>query len=138
MKKLLALTSLLYSLNAFAEVYDCYRKAQILDGVVKHHWLKTDTKIAGMGSLEMENRPIGDTFEAPYTTKVYIVDHSNQEPRRCKIVKHVDEDCVNSKLDIGKYLGRFSLVNNCQTFVASVLRKCSTKPVVRGNPGRGF
>jgi hypothetical protein len=36
----------------------------------------------------------------------------------------VDEDCVNAELDLGKPLGHFSLINNCQTFVSRVIKRC--------------
>ncbi len=125
MKYALAFIILGFSISSFAMVEDCYRKAQIMGGIVNHHWIKTDTKIAGMGSGISEGQ-IGDRFEAPYTTHVFVIDHSDQVAKICKEIKDVDEDCVNAELDVGKALGRFSLINNCQTYVSSVLRKCST------------
>lgn len=128
MKYVLAFIILGLSINSFAAVEDCYRKAQIMGGVVNHHWIKTDTKIAGMGSGAVEGQ-IGDRFETPYTTHVFVIDHSDQVAKACKEIKDIDEDCVNAELDLGKPLGRFNLVNNCQTFVSQVLKKCSTKEV---------
>lgn len=122
---LLTLT-LALSTNAYSSVELCHRKAEIARGLVDHYWLKTDTKEAGMGSEVLnEGGQIGDQFEAPYSTKVYIVDHSGQTPLSCKVLTEVDEDCVNEKLDIGKYLGRFTLINNCQTFTRRIIEKCS-------------
>lgn len=126
MKKLLTLLLLSLSFSCFAVVENCHRTAEIMGGIVNHHWLKTDTKIAGMGSGVVEGL-IGDRFEAPYATLVYIIDHSLQEAKSCKEIKDIDEDCVNAELDIGKPLGRFNLFNNCQSFVTRVLKKCSTK-----------
>lgn len=126
MKYILTFIILGFSINSFAVVQNCYRKAQIMGGVVNHHWIKTDTKTAGMGSGNSQEQ-IGDRFEAPYTTHVFVIDHSDQEALNCKEIKDVDEDCVNAQLDIGKPLGRFNLINNCQTYVSSVLKRCSTK-----------
>lgn len=117
---------LCFSGVSFAKVENCQRRAQILKGIVQHHWIKTDTKSAGMGS-GLSDEQIGDTFEAPYTTHVFVIDHSNQSAEKCEEIKEIDEDCVNAELDVGKSLGRFSLVNNCQFFVFDVLKKCSTK-----------
>ena len=128
MKTVIVLVTILSSLSSFSAVEDCSRKAQIMGGVVNHHWLKTDTKVAGMGSGY--DGPIGDRFEAPYKTHVFVIDHSNQVAEKCREIAGVDEDCVNEKLDIGQYLGRFNLINNCQAFVSKILRECSlSKPV---------
>ncbi len=125
MKYFVTLLILIFSNTSYSKVEECYRKAQIIKGLVTHHWLKTDTKIAGMGSGETANEQIGDKFEAPYSTHVFIVDHSDQIAESCKEITYADEDCVNAELDLGKPLGHFSLGNNCQTFVSKVLRKCS-------------
>jgi hypothetical protein len=125
--KLYALILLIIlSNNSFGAVENCHRKAKILNGLVNHHWLKTDTKTAGMGSGQSSTL-IGDRIEAPYATLVYVVDHSEYIAKSCVEVKDIDEDCVNEELDLGKPLGSFSLLNNCQSFVEIVLKKCSTK-----------
>lgn len=118
------LLMVIYTCNTHAVVFDCSRKAQIMGGAVNHHWLKTDTKNAGMGSGN--DGLIGDHFEAPYATHVFVIDHSNQTAEKCKEIKDIDEDCVNEQLDIGKPLGRFNLINNCQTFVSGILKECKT------------
>jgi hypothetical protein len=125
MKFILLTLILFYSANGFSKVEICHRHAEILKGLVDHYWIKTDTKEAGMGSELLATLQIGDKFEAPYTTKVFIVDHSNQTAIACKENLEVDEDCVNEQLDLGKPLGHFSLINNCQSFVARVIKKCS-------------
>ena len=125
MKYILTLTLILISsTDSFAKVEVCHRPAQIIKGMVNHYWLKTETKEAGMGSDEVGDVKIGDKFEMPYATKVFIVDHSNQTALICKERSDVDEDCVNASLDVGRYLGHFSLTNNCQTFVSRVIDKC--------------
>ena len=106
--------------NASVEI--CHRKAQIAFGLVSHYWLKTDTVVAGMGSGRSAVQ-IGDEFEGP-GTKVFVIDHTDQIAETCEeTVNHI-EDCVNEELEVGKSLGRFTPVNNCQTFVRSVLKKC--------------
>lgn len=122
--------ALSFSFSSFAKVEACFRPAALLNGLVDHYWLKTDTKTAGMGSKTLTDfangAQIGDQFEAPFITKVFIVDHSNQHASFCIEKKDIDEDCVNEELDIGKPLGRFGLLNNCQTFVRGILHKCLT------------
>jgi RHS repeat-associated protein len=110
------------------KVQRCCRKAEILGGLVSHCWIKTDTVTAGMASNPQCRAGVGDNFEPPYTTKVYVSDHSCEKPGSCEDVDDVDEDCVNKELTVGKALGRFDLANNnCQTFVHEVLKKCSKK-----------
>lgn len=107
---------------AYATVEICHRKAQIAFGLVGHYWLKTDIKVAGMGSGK-SSAQIGDEFEGP-GTKVFVIDHTDQVAETCEeSVNHI-EDCINEELEIGKSLGRFTPINNCQTFVRSVLKKC--------------
>lgn len=117
---LLLIFSAQFSANASVEI--CHRKAQIAFGLVGHYWLKTDTIVAGMGSGRSTSQ-IGDEFEGP-GTKVFVIDHTDQIAETCEeTVNHI-EDCINEELKIGKSLGRFTPVNNCQTFVRSVLKKC--------------
>ncbi len=139
MKYIFTLIILSYSFTSFSKVEDCHRRAQILHGLVEHHWIKTDTKIAGMGSGQITDKQIGDKFEAPYATLVFIIDHSNQVAETCKEILNIDEDCVNAELDFGKPLGHFSLINNCQSFVSNVFRRCSTIKTPREIfPGESF
>ncbi|MEK6538360.1 MAG: RHS repeat-associated core domain-containing protein, partial [Nitrospirota bacterium] len=96
--------------------------------LVDHHWIKTDTKEAGMGPVgggeEGGMTPIGDPTE--------ITDHSKPHSRSsepgstCEEVKGVDEDKVNKELEIGKPLGPWGLHNNCRSFVDDVLRRSRT------------
>ncbi len=110
---------------AYARVEICFRKAQIINGLVNHYWIRTDYISAGMGSGLVEK--IGDRLELPFVTKVFVVDHSAEIPDRCEVVEDIDEDCINSHLKLGRSLGRFSLRNNCQTFVKKLLRRCGPK-----------
>lgn len=111
-------------LSAFAKVEICYRKAQIVSGLVNHFWLKTDTRNAGMGSGLVQGN-IGDQYEGPFT-KVFVIDHSDQIAEVCTESNNYDEQCLDEELEIGRSLGRFSPFNNCQTFTKKVLKKCET------------
>jgi hypothetical protein len=62
---------------------------------------------------------------------VAVLNHSgrsNQEGASCKKVDNVDEKKVNNLLKIGRPLGRWGPLNNCQTFVHQVLQNASTAP----------
>jgi hypothetical protein len=67
----------------------------------------------------------GDAYDFLYLTEVGIVDHSGDSQNRpgatCEAVEDVNEDRVNQLLDIGRPLGRFSMVNNCRSFAFDVL-----------------
>jgi hypothetical protein len=85
-------------------------------------------------------RIAGDEYEPPYSTPVYVSDHSC-DTGSCQLIDDIDEDCVNEELGIGRSLGRFDLAfNNCRSFANSVIEKCSTKNIPRtpyfGNAGR--
>ncbi len=126
MKKMGLLFILLsfFTISANADVSVCSRTADVLAGIFEHQWIKTNEVEAGMGGAIYEDALIGDRFEMPYTTEVYVRDHSNDRPEKCLPKYHVVEDCVNEELEIGKYLGQWHMFNNCQTFVSEVLRKC--------------
>lgn len=108
-------------------VQQCCRKAEILGGRVDHCWLKTDTITAGLASSPQCRAGVGDNYEFPWTTPVYVSDHSCEVGGRCNVIDDVDEACVNRELRIGRSLGGFGVTNSCQTFVFSVVRKCSKK-----------
>mgnify|MGYP001585056690 CR=1 FL=1 len=107
-------------------VQQCCRPAEILSGAVEHCWLKTDTITAGMASSPQCRANVGNVYEPPYSTDVYISDYSCEVGATCvDIPWEVDEDCVNRQMKIGTYLGKFTGLNNCQTFANEVLNKCT-------------
>lgn len=108
-------------------VQQCCRKAEIANGLVDHCWLQTDTITAGMASSPQCRANVGDRKELPWKTKVYVSDHSCEVGGQCNVINDVDEQCVNRELAIGRSLGRFGMFNNCQTFVFSVVKKCSKR-----------
>jgi RHS repeat-associated protein len=133
------------------KVYRCSRKAIVnvlgfnLNGLTgfKHHWIKTDTKEAGLGPAGggipgVPGQPgaqgtSSDSIGEPTT----VNDHSGASDApgaECEEVKDVDEDCVNKHLQIGSYEGPFGIppTNNCQTFAGDILDACSTKPKPKG------
>lgn len=126
MKAIILLFTLLLSLELLAEVEVCSRKAQVAFGIFSHMWIKTEKVIAGMGGQIFDGEMIGDVMELPYITDVFVRDHSHEIAEKCEIKKGVDEECVNDQLDIGRYLGKWRMLNQCQTFVASVIDKCTT------------
>ncbi len=90
---------------------------------VKHCFIKTDTVIAGMGPANGGPLP-----SCPLFTQTAITNHSGEtiSPGECNDVPAVDEDCVNKSLKIGTPTGRWTLGNQCNSFAADVLDKCST------------
>ncbi len=95
---------------------------------VVHQWIKTDTTEAGMGARGDSNA--GNNFQIP-GVKVEVVDHtgrSNEEGSSCQKVKNVDEDKVNDLLRLGRPLGRWGPVNQCQSFARSVLQSAAINP----------
>ncbi|MGZ3457283.1 MAG: hypothetical protein ACXU86_02140, partial [Archangium sp.] len=95
---------------------------------LKHHWLRTSTKEAGMGAAD--GSVPGNRVDPPYVTQTRLNDHTGQGElpgSTCERVPHEDEACVNRELELGRPLGAWTPTNNCQTFVSEVLERCSTK-----------
>jgi len=108
------------------EVNMCCRPANIAGGLVKHCWVTTDTKSAGMGA-NPNIRP-GDEYEG-WGISVQITDHSQDTPTQCTVMNNVDEQCVNDELVIGAPLGRFTPpFNQCQAFAYGVVNRCRYGP----------
>ncbi len=106
----------------------CSAPADIAYGAVDHHWIKTDTKEAGMGPAN--GGVPGNESDSPYTTTT-INDHTGRSEAsgaQCEVVENVDEQKVNELLEIGKDTGRFSPWNNCQTLAQEILDQASTTP----------
>jgi RHS repeat-associated protein len=89
---------------------------------LKHCFIKTDTKEAGMGDFyERKELPSN-----PYGIPTKITDHTGQSLKSdCHTIKDVDEDCVNRELQIGKYTGEWGWSNNCNTLAKAILNKCT-------------
>jgi len=90
---------------------------------LKHCFLKTDTKEAGMGPFEDGPLPLN-----PIGIKTKITDHTGQSSNSNREeIDNVDEDCVNRELQVGKYTGRWAPWNNCNTITNDILKKCKKK-----------
>ena len=105
-------------------VQRCCRKAQVAFGLVSHCYLKTDTKTAGMNAGPRCSLAGDNGSDMPWITKTYVSDHSCETGGSCTTMPDVDESCVNKELEIGRYLGRFGVTNNCQSFAIQTLSKC--------------
>jgi len=95
---------------------------------VQHHWLKTSHVEAGLGAEDGKVPGDGDS-SLPYSM-TRINDHTGESlgpDAHCVSLVGVDEACVDDKLEIGQLAGRWTLTNNCQTFVSEVLESCSVK-----------
>jgi len=102
------------------------RPAQIADGVIDHCWVETDTKSGGMGADP--NIPPGQEYEG-YGMPVQVTDHSKDQATKSTEINNVDEQCVNSKIQIGKPIGRFlPPFNQCQSFAYGTVNSCRTGP----------
>lgn len=113
------------------DVQICCRPAEVAGGLVDHCWVKTDTISAGMGA-NPNIRP-GQQYEG-YGMPVQITDHSKDTPTSCTRQNNVDEQCVNSKLIIGKPIGRFlPPLNQCQSFAYGTVNSCRTGPQTPAN-----
>lgn len=93
------------------------RLARLLD--LRHCWLKTDTKVAGMGPAQDGPLP-----SWPLGIATVVRDHSNEASAGCLEVPNVNENCVNQQLEIGKSTGPWGPDNNCNTFVDEVVGTC--------------
>lgn len=119
-------------------VQRCCRKARIALGAVSHCWIKTDTKVAGMNATAQCSLPGQNQSDLPWVTPVVVSDASCEVSENCEAMADVDEQCVNRELAIGRSLGRFGMLNNCQTFAWQVLTKCSKNQTVRPPPSLRF
>ncbi|MBZ5722959.1 MAG: RHS repeat-associated core domain-containing protein, partial [Acidobacteriia bacterium] len=111
------------------KVSKCCRTTQVnwfvdfLSGVTgfKHCFIKTDTKTAGMGPVGGGPLPA-----CPLYAQTQVRDHSSESGADCQEIPNVDESCVNRELQIGASTGRWTLTNQCNSFVYGVLYKCRT------------
>jgi hypothetical protein len=97
---------------------------------LKHEWLRTPTKEAGLGQAGggiPGQGPYRLSDNLPYVTQTEVTNHAGrgiQPGAVCKTAPGVKPSCVNPQLTIGQQKGRWTLSNQCQTFVNSVIRTC--------------
>jgi len=102
------------------EVEFCKRplNVDVLDSFLDHHWLKTDTREAGL-------KKEGGLFSGSHWE-----DHTGQSEQpnaQCWPVPSVDESCVDKLIKPGTDIGTYVPgANDCQTNVREVLDYCRT------------
>jgi RHS repeat-associated protein len=117
------------------EVQVCCRPAEVAGGLVDHCWIRTDSVEAGMGPAG--GGVPGNQSDSPYVTQTQVNDHSSERGRpnvSCYSVPDISETCVDDNLRIGTPLGRWTLTNQCRSFVGNVLNRCSIDPLPPGTP----
>jgi hypothetical protein len=104
------------------EVQFCERplKFPVLERVLDHHWLKTDSTEAGL-KKETEGGLFSNSSWEDHTGQ------SEQPNATCWPVPNVDEGCVDKLIQPGTDIGTyFPGANDCQTNVREVLDYCRT------------
>lgn len=104
------------------EVEFCERplRVPILEKIIDHHWLKTDSTEAGL-KKETENGIFSNSSWEDHTGQ------SEQPDAKCWPVPNVDEGCVDKLIQPGTDIGTyFPGANDCQTNVREVLDHCRT------------
>ena len=119
-------------------VYLCKRPAQIAMGLVNHHWIYTKNLEVGLGNCD--GTTPGNQSDLPYIAETCVNDHGN-EPHGadtiCTKIEGVEESCIRSRAIIGAPNGRWTLLNQCQSWSASILEECRTASPTRPVPVPG-
>jgi len=120
-------------------VYICRRAVDIdwipgglAGSLPKHHWLKTDTREAGMGGRCPV--PGQECSDHPYS-ETEVKDHTGQSKMPgvvCELQRNVDESCVNRQLVPGRPTGPWNIFNQCNSFAYSVVGNCRYGPQFGG------
>lgn len=134
-------------------VYRCCTVADIPGNVsnFKHCWLKTETREAGLGNLDVgqpagQAVPNNECADDPPFVQTQVVDHTGESVRRpgtkCTEIPDVDEQCVNDEVftnsrGYGTTEGLWAPWNQSNTFSNGVLRKCKKKKCTRSPSAPG-
>jgi uncharacterized protein RhaS with RHS repeats len=101
----------------------------------RHLWFRTDSVEAGLGQAG-GNVPGEGQYRSednsPYWTQTEIVDHrgrGNAPGATCRPAPNVNAQCVNDRLRVGESRGTWHALNQCQTFVRSVVAQCANIPM---------
>jgi hypothetical protein len=94
---------------------------------LKHHWLRTPEKEAGMGPGNPDDHPDASTAGLGSATRMQ--DHTgrgNQEGSHCTPIEelgypNVDREIVNRELEVGKDTGDWYPDHTCQDVVRDIL-----------------
>lgn len=94
----------------------------------RHQWLKACNKEVGLGRQGGGQPEDGG---CPVGIQAELVSHEGQSEwdiSKCREISGVDVDCVCAHMIVGKQMGRWmALVNDCNTWAAEVIEKCSPK-----------
>ena len=115
-------------------VWRCSRPADILGGIVDHHWIKTNNIEAGLG--EVGQGAPGNETASPYVTETRINDHTGQSQRAdssCECIEDVNATRVEEMMTIGRPTGKWTFTNTCQSLVRDVLDKSKKETGPMGN-----
>lgn len=129
----------------------CKRPAQILGADLldmvtdaKHHWLSTDNFERGMGPAtggvpgheKSPDRPLSPTTVNDHTGEKDLANSVCKSPQEWDPVRWAQTDvtCVENEMALGTETGRWiPIFNDCQTWAADVLDKCSTPAAAKRN-----
>jgi len=90
---------------------------------IDHYWIKTDSIEAGMGPVNSNCGNAGNGSGDLPGDPVQICDHKDRDKTDavCTIVDNVIESQVDKQLIIGKKIGVWTPLNQCQSFAKKVL-----------------
>jgi len=95
---------------------------------LKHHWLRTSTKEAGMGPAGAGVPGKANGNNGSLLGPTTINDHTGEwegVDAICEELPDVDEACVNEKLTLGKPTGRWTPgLNDCHTVTTNIIEDC--------------
>lgn len=78
-----------------------------------------------MGALGCPNEL---PYPPPLGQQTQVCSHTGQSATaKCETVRNVDEECVNKALQLGTLTGRWTPMNQCNTFANKVLKQCTIK-----------
>jgi hypothetical protein len=110
----------------------CRRNAEIPGSSVlkvEHHWLRTSSREAGMGPASGAV-PGEAGSDCPFTPTM-VNDHTGRGAMPgsiCTPLANVSEPCVNEALELGRETGRWTPLNQCQSFVDAIVQQCTIPP----------
>lgn len=127
LKQRMAVSIALGFLMCFKWLFDRHDTYQALDVGMRHCWIRTDDKEAGMGPEGGDGGPLPSN---PVGIETEIVDHTgegDEEGSECELLDYVDTECADNLLEIGKSTGTWGPFNNCNSFANKVVWECGGK-----------
>jgi len=115
-------------------VYLCSRPVNVdwvpmsMRPYLRHMWVKTSTTEAGMGGeCPVPGQGCADVPYSATKTKSHA-GQSELPGATCILQQNVDEACVNSKINPGQPTGKWSVLNQCQSFSNAAIAQCRYGP----------